>query len=204
MKHRSIRNNSMAGLISGQSRCTQVVVSSLISLGLLGEEVNGQCVPVRGVRSDLLASVRPESSMMNRWWPGMAWRQPPPVGSRSRHYMSRCLRSGRTQTVFKRDLARSCIVPKIRPIKRPNADPVSSGRECITRRKAEPMRCKKSDGLIVVMTPWETREEVPLPEGSGGEPKATRLRRGPSLKGAKAWNLIDHMCRVGERCKVCC
>ena len=105
--------------------------------------------------------------------------------------------------VFNRDLVRSCIVPEIWPLKRPNADPISLGRECITRRKAEPMRCKKSDGLIVVMTPWETREEVPLPLGLDGEPKANRLRRGPSLEGAEAWNVSDDVCRVGERCKVC-
>jgi hypothetical protein len=191
------------GFISDHSRCLHGSVSNLISFGLLGEEVNGQCVPVRGVRSDLLASVRPGSNLMNRCWPDMAWQQPPPVGSRSRHYMSRCLRSGRTQMVFSRDLVRSCIVPKIRYIKRPNGDPISSGRERITRRKAEPMRCKKSDGLIVVMTPWETGGEIPLPQESNGEPKANHLRRGPSLEGAEAWNVSDDMCRVGERCKVC-
>jgi hypothetical protein len=186
------------------SRGNQKAASSLISLGLLGEGAKRQCVPVRGVRSDLVASEWPGSIMLNRIWPDTAWRQPPPVGSRNRHHVSRFVRQGRSHTVFYRDLVRSCIVLRNGAIKHPNVDRSSSGREGITRRKAEPMRCKKSDGLIVVMTPWETREEVPLPEGSGGEPKANRLRRGPSLKGAKAWNLIDHMCRVGERCKVCC
>ena len=72
------------------------VLPSLTPFGPLGGEVNGQCVPVRGVRSDPVASDRPESNMLNQWWPDTAGRQSPPAGSQSGHYVSRCLRSGRS------------------------------------------------------------------------------------------------------------
>ena len=181
------------GLVSGRERHSPASVPNLTLFGLLGSEANEQCVPVRGVRSELVASDQPGSIKLNRWWPGMAWRQPPTAGSQSRHYMSRCLRSGRSQMVFCRDLVRPCIV--LMDLEGIGEGKSLSGRGGITRRKAKPMRCKKSDGLIVVMTPRETGEEIPLSvKGLGGKPKANRLRRGSSLEGVEVRNecIITH------------
>lgn len=191
------------GPVSGRERRSVALLPSLIPFGLLGGEVNGQCVPVKGVRSDLVASDWPGSVLLNRWWPGVLRRQPSSVGSHSGYCMSWCLWLGRSQMVFYRDPGRPCIVLLRRRIERPSADPCSTGRESITVRKAEPMRCKESDGPIVVMTPWETREEAPLSDmGLGGEPKASHLRRGPSLVGAgTGWHWVGHR-PMSRRCRV--
>ena len=192
------------GRISGREGRIHALPSSLTSLGPLGEEANGQCVPVRGVRSDLVAGDRPESKELNRWWPDTLRRQTPLSGSRSGYCVSRCLRSGRSHTVLYRDPGRPCIVPLGQDIKRPNADPDPSGRVGIRRTKAEPMRCKESDGLIVAMTPCESREEASLSfERPGGEPKAIHLRRGPGLVGAEVMCEIGQSVRGIGRCKVC-
>jgi hypothetical protein len=188
MECRISRNHT--GQVSGREGHVYMLLPSLTPFGLLGGEANGQCVPVRGVRSDLLASDRPGSVMLNHWWPDMPRRQPPPVGSRSRYCMSRCLWSGRSQMVFYRDLVRPCNVLLVMEGfgmgKRP------SGRVGITERKAEPTRCKESDGPIVVMTPLETWAEVPLSaKGPGIEPKAICLRRGLSLVGADEMNVHE-------------
>ena len=112
-------------------------ISNLILLGPLGREANGQCVPVRGVRRGLVASDRPENIMLNRWWPDMSRRQPLPVGSRSGYYISRCLRSGRSQWVFYRDLGRSCIVLVGQVIKNSNTSPYPSGRGGIIGKESQ-------------------------------------------------------------------
>ena len=112
-------------------------ISNLTLFGPLGREANEQCVPVRGVRRGLVASDRPENIMLNRWWPDMSRRQPPPVGSRSGYYMSRCLRSGRSQWVFYRDPRRSCIVLVGQEIKRPKVDPYPSGRGGIIGKESQ-------------------------------------------------------------------
>ncbi len=112
-------------------------ILNLILLGPLGREANGQCVPVRGVRRDLVASGRPESIMLNRWWPDMSRRQSPPSGSRSGYYMSWCLRSGRPQGVFYRDPGRSCIVLVGQVIKCSNMSPYPSGRGGIIGKESQ-------------------------------------------------------------------
>ena len=112
-------------------------ISNLILLGPLGREANGQCVPVRGVRRDLVASGRPESIMLNRWWPDMSRRQSPPSGSRSGYYMPWCLRSGRPQGVFYRDPGRSCIVLVGQVIKCSNMSPYPSGRGGIIGKESQ-------------------------------------------------------------------
>ena len=112
-------------------------ISNLILLGPLGREANGQCVPVRGVRRDLVASGRPESIMLNRRWPGMVKRQSPPAGSCSGYYMPWCLRSGRPQWVFYRDPGRSCIVLVGQVIKSSDVNPYPTGRGGITGKESQ-------------------------------------------------------------------
>ena len=112
-------------------------ISNLILLGPLGREANGQCVPVRGVRRDLVASDRPESVTLNRGWPGMVWRQSPPAGSRSGYYIPWYLRLGRPQWVFYRDPGRSCIVLVGQVIKSSSVSPYPSGRSGIIRKESQ-------------------------------------------------------------------
>jgi hypothetical protein len=180
-------------------------ISNLILLNPLGREANGQCVPVRGVRRDLVASGRPESIMLNRRWPGMLKRQSPPAGSCSGYYIPWCLRSGRPQWVFYRDPGRSCIVLVGQVIKSSRMSPYPSGR----------------GGIIGKESQTNAVQEVGLTHSS--DDALGNLSRGSTVKrccrvasqkrttceGVLVWSELKYrqrsmnMYRGGERCKAC-
>ena len=180
-------------------------ISNLILFGPLGREVNGQCVPVRGVRRDLVASDRPKSVTLNRGWPGMRRRQPLPVGSHSGYCILRYLRSGRSQWVFYRDPRRSCIVLMGQVIKRPNVDPYPSGRSGITRKESQ-TEAVQEVGLI------RSSDDAlgHLGRGSTGN-RCCRVasQKRTTCEGILVWSELEcwlrsiSMYRGGERCKVC-
>ena len=180
-------------------------ISNLILFGPLGREANGQCVPVRGVRRDLVASDRPKSVTLNRGWPGMRRRQPLPVGSHSGYCILRYLRSGRSQWVFYRDPRRSCIVLIGQVIKRPNVDPYLSGRRGITRKESQTDAMQEA-GLI--------HSSDDALGNLGGDISGKRGCRVASQKrttceGILVWSELEFwlrsisMYRGGVRCKVC-
>ena len=149
--------------------------------------MNGQCVPVRGVRRDPVASDRPKSVTLNRGWPGMRRRQPLPVGSHSGYCILRYLRLGRSQRVFYRDPGRSCIVLVGQVIKRPNVDPYPLGRSGITRKESQTNAVQEvglihsSDDALGNLGRGISGKKKGM---SGGEPKANHLRRNLGLVGA--------------------
>jgi hypothetical protein len=180
-------------------------ISNLTLFGPLGREANEQCVPVRGVRRGLVASDRPENIMLNQWWPDMSRRQPLPVGSHSGYYMSRCLRSGRSQWVFYRDLGRSCIVLVGQVIKRPNVDSYPSGRSGITGKESQ-TDVMQEVGLI------HSSDDAlgNLGRGIFGK-RGCRVasQKRTTCEGILVWSELEYwlrsisMYRGGERCKVC-
>ena len=179
--------------------------SNLTLFGPLGREANEQCVPVRGVRRGLVASDRPENIMLNRWWPDMSRRQPPPVGSRSGYYMSRCLRSGRSQWVFYRDLGRSCIVLMGQVIKCSNVSPYPSGRGGITGKESQ------TDAVQEVGLTHSSDDALGnLGRGSTGNRCCwVTSQKRTTCEGVLVWSELEYrlrfknMYRGGERCKVC-
>ena len=180
-------------------------ISNLILLGPLGREANGQCVPVRGVRRDLVASDRPKSVTLNRGWPGMRRRQPLPVGSHSGYCILRYLRSGRSQWVFYRDPRRSCIVLMGQVIKRPNVGPYPSGRRGITRKESQ-TEAVQEVGLI------HSSDDAlgNLGRGISGK-RGCRVasQKRTTCEGILVWSELEFwlrsisMYRGGVRCKVC-
>ena len=180
-------------------------ISNLILLDPLGREANGQCVPVRGVRRDLVASGRPESIMLNHWWPGMSRRQSPPSGSRSGYYMPWCLRSGRPQWVFYRDPGRSCIVLMGQVIKSSNASPYPSGRSGIIGKESQ------TDAVQEVGLTHSSNDALGnLSRGSTGK-RCCRVMSQKQItrEGVLVWSELKcrqrlmNVYRGGERCKAC-
>ena len=180
-------------------------ITNLIPFGPLEGEVNEQCVPVRGVRRDLVASDRPKSVTLNRGWPGMRRRQPLPVGSHSGYCILRYLRSGRSQWVFYRDPRRSCIVLVGQAIKRPNVDPYLSGRGGITRKESQ-TEAMQEVGLI------HSSDDAlgNLSRGSTGKRYCRVVsQKRTTCEGVLVWSELKYrlrfkdMYRGGERCKAC-
>ena len=180
-------------------------ISNLTLFDPLGREANEQCVPVRGVRRDLVASDRPENIMLNRWWPDMSRRQPPPVGSRSGYYMSRCLRSGRSQWVFYHDLGRSCIVLMGQVIKCSNVSPYPPGRSGIIGKESQ-TNAMQEVGLI------HSSDDAHGNLSRGGTDKRccrVASQKQVTCEGVLVWSELEdrrrfkNMYRGGERCKVC-
>ena len=180
-------------------------VSNLTLFGPLGREANEQCVPVRGVRRGLVASDRPGNIMLNRWWPDMSRRQPLPVGSRSGYYMSWCLRSGRSQWVFYRDLGRSCIVLVGQVIKSSKLSPYPSGRSGIIGKESQTNAVQE-----VGLTHSSDDALGNLSRGRTGN-KCCRVasQKRATCEGVLVWSELKHRQRLmnmyqgGERCKVC-
>jgi hypothetical protein len=179
--------------------------SNLILLGPLGREANEQCVPVRGVRRDLVASGRPGSIMLNRWWPSMLKRQSLPAGSCSGYYMLWCLRSGWPHWVFYRDPGRSCIVLMGQVIKSSKVSPYPSGRGGIIGKESQ-ANAVQEVGL--------TRSSDDAPGNLSRDSTGKRCSRVASQKratceGVLVWSEFKHrqrsmnMYRGGERCKAC-
>jgi hypothetical protein len=180
-------------------------ISNLILFSPLGREANGQCVPVRRVRRDLVASGRPESIMLNRRWPGMVRRQSPPAGSRSGYYMLWCLRSGRPQRVLYRDPGRSCIVLVGQVIKSSIMSPYLPGRSGIIRKESQ------TDAVQEVGLTHSSDDALGnLSRGSTGN-KCCRVvsQKRTTCEGVLVWSELKYrprsvnMYRGGERCKVC-
>ena len=180
-------------------------ISNLILPGPLGREANGQCVPVRGVRRDLVASDRPESVMLNRGWPGMRRRQPPPVGSHSGYCILRCLRSGRSQWAFYRDPGRSCIVLMGQVIKCSSASPYPSGRGGIIGKESQ------TDAVQEVGLTHSSDDALGnLSRGSTGK-RCCRVvsQKRTTCEGVLVWSELKYrqrsmnMYRGGERCQAC-
>ncbi len=180
-------------------------ISNLIPFGPLEGEVNEQCVPVRGVRRDLVTSDWPENVTLNRGWPGMRRRQPPPVGSHSGYCILRYLRSGRSQWVFYRDPRRSCIVPMGQVIKCSNVSPYPSGRGGITGKESQ-TNAMQEVGLI------HSSDDALGNLGRGiSDKRGCRVasQKRTTCEGILVWSELEcrlrlmNISRGGERCKVC-
>ena len=180
-------------------------ILNLILLGPLGREANGQCVPVRGVRRDLVVSGWPESIMLNRRWPSMLKRQSLTAGSCSGYYMPWCLRSGRPQRVFYRDPGRSRIVLMGQVIKSSKVSPYSSGRGGIIGKESQTNAMQE-----VGLTRSSDDALGNLSRGSTGK-RYCRVasQKRATCEGVLVWSELKYrqrsmnMYRGGERCKAC-
>lgn len=180
-------------------------ISNLTLLSPLGREANGQCVPVRGVRRDLVASDRPVNIMLNQWWPDMSRRQPPPAGSCSGYYMSRCLRSGRSQWVFYRDLGRSRIVLMGQVIKCSKVSPYPPGRGGITGKESQ------TDAVREVGLTHSSDDALGnLGRGSTSNKCCWVVsQKRTACEGVLVWSELEYrlrsmnMYRGGDRCRAC-